>query len=98
MVTEIKDHAKNFSNAPHTCSKEQIMRKELSLDFTVLKSYINPFENSMKQDIFSIESSVDLDQLPFSDAMLNNISDIIVFLYLVFNYLVICHPICSKLT
>ena len=48
-----------------TCSKEQIKHNELSLDLTVLKSCINSFENSMKQDIFSIESSVDLDQLAF---------------------------------
>ena len=71
-----------MSKENFTCSKEKIMRKELSSDLTVLKSYINSFENSMKQGIFSFESSADLDQLAFSDAMLNNISDIIVFLYI----------------
>ena len=52
-----------LSEENFTCSKRQIMHKQLSLALIVLIPNVNFFENSMKPAINSIENSVDPDQL-----------------------------------
>ena len=52
-----------LSKETYTCPKEQIC-----LNLTLLKQYINSFENSMNLDIKSLVNSVEPDQLASDEA------------------------------